>query len=227
MESGGGIGGAFSILFPFSWPTGFRFENHQRVMKVSLILCHPTQGSFNHAIAGTLADAFRAKGHEVRFHDLHAEHFDPVYGPDEGKRDAVLSPDISVHLEELESSDALVIVHPNYWSRPPAMLCGWVDRVLRAGRAYQFVPDGKGGAHPQGLLKLKFGLVITTSNTPQEKEQQFLGDPLEIHWKKVVFGLLGVSNVERRNFGPIIISTPDQRAGWLVEAKILAESFCQ
>ncbi len=188
-------------------------------MKVSVILSHPNAGSFNHAIAQVAVEAFRAQGAEVSFHDLHAEGFDPVFGAEEHKRDAVLPPAIAAQVEEICEADGLVIIHPNFWSRPPAMMCGWVDRVLRPGRAYRFVPDGKGGARPEGLLKLRFALVFNTANTPQEKEVAFLGDPLEVHWKKVVFGLCGVKNVDRLCFSSVVVSTPEQRAQWLSEVR--------
>ena len=189
-------------------------------MKVSIILGHPALGSFNHAIVATAAETLRARGAVVTVHDLYAEQFDPVYMAAELPRNAVLPPVIEQHCREIGEADGVVIVHPNYWGRPPAMLCGWVDRVIRAGRAYRFVPDGKGGARPEGLLKLKTALVFTTANTPDEVEQTVYGDPLETHWTKVVFGLCGVPCV-RRSFSSVIVSTPEQRATWLDEVRRL------
>ena len=186
-------------------------------MRISIILCHPNPGSFNHALAENCAQTLRSAGHEVALHDLHAEGFDPVFGPEEHKRDAVLPPAIAAQVDEITQAEGLLIVHPNFWCRPPAMLCGWVDRVLRPGRAYQFVPDGKGGARPQGLLRLRFAAVITTANTPPEVEKALYGDPLDLHWRKIVFGLCGISRVERFALAPIITSTPEQRACWLAE----------
>ena len=110
-------------------------------------------------------------------------------------------------------------MHPNYWSAPPAILRGWVDRVLRPGRAYNFVPDGQGGAKPVGLLKASVGLVFTTANTPHDKEVALFGDPLETHWLKVVFGLCGVTQTRRWDFSPVIVSTPEQRQQWLDEVR--------
>lgn len=194
-------------------------------MKVSIILGHPTPGSFNHAIAATAADALRALGAVTTLHDLYVEKFDPVYTAAELPRDAVLPPEIEQHCREIDEADGVVIIHPNYWGRPPAMLCGWVDRVVRAGRAYRFVPDGKGGARAEGLLKLKTALVITTANTPDEVEQAVYGDPLELHWSKVVFGLCGVPCV-RRSFSSVIVSTPTQRAAWLEDVRrLVTERF--
>jgi putative NADPH-quinone reductase len=184
-------------------------------MKISLILGHPNPGSFNHALAGAARDALAAAGHECWFHDLYQEKFDPVMGADEIPRGAVMPPLVEQHARELEAAGGLVIVHPNWWCQPPAILKGWVDRVLRPGRAYQFVPDGKGGGRAVGLLKLQAVLIITTANNPQEREVEMYGDPLEVFWKKVVFGICGIANVRRLIFAPVITSTPEQRAAWL------------
>ncbi|MCX8108532.1 MAG: NAD(P)H-dependent oxidoreductase [Verrucomicrobiae bacterium] len=184
-------------------------------MNVSLILAHPSPGSFNHAIAAIARAKLQALGVNVWWHDLYAEKFDPVLPASEIPRDVPLPADIAKHIDEITSADGIIIVHPNYWSRPPAILCGWVDRVLRAGRAYNFVPDGKGGAHPVGLLKARVALVITTANTPQEKEVELYGDPLDVLWRKVVFGLCGVPVVERLVFSPVITSSLAQRERWL------------
>lgn len=189
-------------------------------MKVSIILGHPTPGSFNHAIVVAAAETLRARGATVTIHDLYAENFDPICTSAEIARDAVLPPAIEQHCLEIGEADGIVMVHPNYWSRPPAMLCGWVDRVLRAGRAYRFVPNGKGGARPEGLLKAKIAVVFTTANTPDEVERNVYGDPLETHWCKVVFGLCGVP-VVRRSFSSVIVSKPEQRAAWLDEVRRL------
>jgi putative NADPH-quinone reductase len=193
-------------------------------MQVLLILAHPKPDSFNHAIAQTVADAVRRLGHQVTLRDLYREGFDPCLSAAELERDTALPDAIEAQVKEVCAADALVFVHPNYWSRPPAILCGWEDRVLRAGRAYQFVPDGQGGARPEGLLKARTGFVFNTANTPQEKEEALLGDPLEVHWRKVVFGLCGIPRLCRRVFSPVIVSTPGQRAAWLREAAQTVEA---
>ena len=189
-------------------------------MKVVLVLGHPAPGSFNHAICAAARASLEAAGHECRFHDLYAEKFDPVMTAAELPKDAVLPAEIERHCQEAGEADGLIIVHPNYWSAPPAILRGWVDRVLRAGRAYNFVPDGTGGARPVGLLKARVGLVFTTANTPHEKEAELFGDPLHTHWLKVVFGLCGIAQTEKWDFSPVIISTADQRREWLRAVEI-------
>ena len=194
-------------------------------MKVLLILGHPAPGSFNHAICAAAKASLEAAGHECRFHDLYAEKFDPVMTAAELPKDAALPAEIERHCQDVGEADGLIVVHPNYWSAPPAILRGWVDRVLRAGRAYNFVPDGKGGARPVGLLKARVGLVFTTANTPHEKEVELFGDPLHTHWLKVVFGLCGISRTEKWDFSPIITSTADERREWLREVELAVARY--
>lgn len=201
------------------WPASGGGEWRCDDMNILVILAHPVPGSFNHAIAEAAGEVLRELGHTVVLHDLCAEGFDPLMPGAEFAKHAVLPPEIERHCQEAERADGIVIVHPNWWSAPPAILRGWVDRVLRPGRAYEFVPDGQGGAKPQGLLKARVGVVFNTANMPQEKEEALFGDPLEVHWRKVVFGLCGVSRVVRRNYSPVITSTPEQRRQWLDEVR--------
>ena len=69
-----------------------------------------------------------------------------------------------------------------------------------------------------GLLKAKAALVFTTSNTPPAKDVELYGDPLDNLWKRCVWGFCGVKNVHRESIAPVITSTPEQRAAWLVKA---------
>ena len=105
-------------------------------------------------------------------------------------------------------------MHPNWWGQPPAILKGWIDRVLRQGVAYEFGPAGRRSA----LLTGKTAVVLTTSNTPRDDELRLFGDPLENLWKNCVFGFCGVRSFWRRNFESVVLSTPQQRADWLGEA---------
>jgi NAD(P)H dehydrogenase (quinone) len=198
---------------------GWRGANYHRrqLMKISIILGHPNPGSFNHAIAGTAAESLRRAGHEVTLHDLCQEQFPPVHSAAELQKDATLEPVIARHCEEIVAADGIIIVHPNWWGMPPAILKGWIDRVLRMGLAYRFVANDKGEGVPVGLLKAKSAIVFNTANTPDNREREIFGDPLEGLWKKCVFDLCGVKNVQRRTFSVIVTSTPEQRAQWLEE----------
>lgn len=184
-------------------------------MKISIILAHPDPASFNAAIGKTACEALAQNGHGVYFHDLYAEQFDPLLQSGEIPKDAELDPMIRRHCEEIVHADGIVMVHPNWWGQPPAILTGWVDRVLRPGTAYEFLEGDDGEGVPRGLLKARAALVFNTSNTASERELAVFGDPLERIWKDCIFGLCGVSRFYRQTFGIVVLSTPAQRASWL------------
>jgi NAD(P)H dehydrogenase (quinone) len=188
-------------------------------MKISVILGHPDSGSFNHAIFETVVETLRRCNHEVYAHDLFAEKFDPVMPAGEITGQEELPENIGRYCREIADSDGIVIIHPNWWGQPPAILKGWVDRVLRQGTAYRFLEGDNGEGVPEGLLKAHTAVIFTTTNTLVEREMKVFGDPLERLWRDCIFQFCGVKTVHRRNFGVIVTSTGEQRQSWLDEAK--------
>lgn len=185
-------------------------------MNVFVLIGHQQPGSFCHAIAATAIEELKSMGHTVVYHDLYAEGFDPILPAEEVPKDAVLPPVIAQHCREVLAADGYLVVHPNWWAMPPAMLKGWIDRVIRAGVTHEFGPNGI-----QQNLKGRKAVVFTTSNTPRDVELAVYGDPLENLWKACIFGMVGVDDFLRRNFESIIMSTPEQRAGWLDEVRTI------
>ncbi len=184
-------------------------------MAVSVILAHPDADSFNHAIARTAVTQLERNGRAVFFHDLYRERFDPVLTRDEIPRNASLPEAIAEHGRRIAEAEGIVIVHPNWWGQPPAILKGWVDRVIRPGIAYEFLEGDSGEGVPKGLLKARTALVLNTSNTGADREREVFGDPLETLWKNCIFGLCGVSDFHRRMFRVVVTSTEAQRREWL------------
>ncbi|MGQ9921323.1 MAG: NAD(P)H-dependent oxidoreductase [Desulfobacca sp.] len=194
-------------------------------MQILVILAHPNPASFNAAIAQTVVQTLTADGHEVRFHDLYQEGFDPVLPQAEMSKEAVLPPLVAQHLADLIEAEGIVIVHPSWWGQPPAILKGWLDRMLRLDVAYH-LPGPTGSASPQGLLRATAAVLFTTSNTPPLREIELYGDPLQNIWENCIFRVCGVPQFFRKNFAVIATSTPAQRQLWLAEVvKIVRGSF--
>ena len=146
-------------------------------MKILIVLGHPDEKSFNHAIADTCRRRLIENGHTVVFHDLHKEGFNPVIVKDEIPKDGILDMQIRSHCDELSNCDGIIVVHPNWWGQPPAILKGWIDRVFRSGVAYRFEEGDKGDGLPIGLLKAKTALVFNTSNTNEERGEYCIYGP--------------------------------------------------
>ena len=187
-------------------------------MKILIVLGHPHPGSLNHAIAHAVRDDLRQRGHAVLFHDLYAEHFDPLLAADEIPERGAVPERIQAYGAELRAADGIVIVHPNWWGQPPAILKGWVDRVIRPGVAYRFAEGDGGEGVPMGLLRARAAVVLNTSNTEPVREQTAFGDPLDAIWRRCIFELCGVRNFHRKMFAVVVTSSPAQRAAWIDEA---------
>ncbi len=192
-------------------------------MIISVILAHPYKYSFNHAIAETVTTSLQEAGHAVFFHDLYEERFDAPITGNELATGTTTDPLVAQHIAEIQEADGIVIIHPNWWGMPPAILKGWVDRVLRNGVAYQFDEDDDGSGVPKGLLRAKAAIVFNTANTPEERENTVFGDPLETIWKNCIFDFCGVKTFHRKVFRVIAGSTAAERAGWLAEAREIVE----
>lgn len=185
-------------------------------MKVLIVIGHPNSLSFNHALADVCRKQLIKNGHTVYFHDLYKEKFNPVlYSSDNSKEDG-----INDLCAELANSDGIIVVHPNWWGQPPAIIKGWIDRVFVRGVAYTLT-DGT----CKGLLKAKAALVLNTSNTAEELEEKVYKDPLETLWKTRVFQYCGITNFRRINYNVIKDSNLEQRRVWLSELQKLITTY--
>jgi len=83
---------------------------------------------------------------------------------------------------------------------PPAILKGWIDRVLRPEVAYRFEANDKGEGVPVGLLRARSAIVFNTANTRTTASLKRLATRWKRFWKKCVFDLCGVRKLHRRTF---------------------------
>jgi putative NADPH-quinone reductase len=192
-------------------------------MQILIVLAHPDLNSFNHAIAHTCIKRLTVHRHKITFHDLYEEKFNPVLENTEIPKDGHLDETIKKHCIELKQCDGIIIIHPNWWGQPPAIMKGSIDRVFRPGIAYQFEEGDLGEGIPLGLLRAETALVFNTSNTSEEREDSVFGDPLELLWNKCIFDLCGVKTFKRKMFRIMVTSKADQRRAWLDEVIFLID----
>lgn len=134
-----------------------------RTMPLHLVvLGHPGSNSFNAAIAGRYVDAVRATHQDAVLRDLYALGFDPLLTETERTANGVAgaSSDIQAEINVLEQCDILTFVYPLWFGMPPAIITGYIDRVLGAG----FRVDDLNRS-PEGMLRGKRLAVITTSGS--------------------------------------------------------------
>lgn len=129
-----------------------------------VVSANPSPGSFDNAIAETYMSVARDHGHRVVVRDLYALGFDPVLKLEErpGHIDWQPRPDVVVELDYVRAADVIVLVYPIWYGFPPAMLKGYVDRVLGAGYSYRDFHDQKGQSPLVGKPLVSF----STSGLP-------------------------------------------------------------
>ncbi len=194
-------------------------------MNISVILGHPYPNSLNAAITQKVIETLTKSGHAIWFHDLYAENFNPVIPGNELVSDCTEDELVRLHQKEIKEADGIVIIHPNWWGQPPAILKGWVDRVLRENVAYTFPCGDNGGGLPIGLLKAKTALVFNTSNTPEKREEIAFGDPLERIWKDCIFDFCGIKEFDRKMFCVVADSSVKERTEWLETVRQMVVNY--
>ncbi len=194
-------------------------------MNILIILGHPDENSFNHAIANECRTRLMENGHAVIFHDLYREKFDPILYTEEIPKSGKISELVQTHCKHLVQSDGIIVVHPNWWGQPPAILKGWIDRIIRPGIAYEFLEGDKGEGVPVGLLKAQTALVFNTANTSEQRENEVFGDPLVRIWKDCIFDLCGIKHFKRKMFRIIVSSDLQQRRQWLKETRDMMDKY--
>ena len=100
--------------------------------KVFLVYGHYNDKSFNSAIKDNFIKSAKENGHLVECVDLYKEKFDPVYAG-ENADDIVLD-----HRRKIDDSDLIVLVAPIWNYRMPAIVEGWIDKVLAPPWAFSF-----------------------------------------------------------------------------------------
>lgn len=136
-------------------------------MRAVVVLAHPNPASFNHTIAAAVMAALEAGGHSAVLHDLYAEGFTAAMSTSEREAyhgdEPVVDPLVRAHIADLAGADTLIFVYPTWWSTMPAILKGWLERVMVPGVAFVF--DASGRVRP-GLTHVRRLVGISTYGSP-------------------------------------------------------------
>ena len=136
----------------------------QKPVKHAVIACHPASRSITMSAAARYAETARSLGHEVVIRDLYRLGFDPVLKDSErpaAYRHAVAT-DVAAELAVLQATNVFVLLYPIWFGTPPAMLKGYIERVLGSDFSFEAVRSRKTNPLLSGKLLVSFSFSGTS-----------------------------------------------------------------
>ena len=154
-------------------------------MKTLVVFNHPYGGSYCSAILEAVEDGVKDGGQECRVINLDQDDFDPVMrakdliafsGAGRVGESALGTVDEQVmeYKKDLEWADHLVMIFPIWWMTMPAMMKGFVDKVIFPAVAYN-MDKGK----LVSRLPVRKVTVISTMNTPADVYRDSFNNSIE------------------------------------------------
>ncbi|MDQ0199317.1 NAD(P)H-dependent oxidoreductase [Neobacillus ginsengisoli] len=170
-------------------------------MKILVIYTHPNHKSLCYEFLQKVINGSNENPNikELQVLDLYEEGFNPllVFNEHKQRRDMYRDPHLEKYRKQLTWADKIVFVYPIWWGRPPAMLMGYIDQLFAANFAYK----DKKGLLPEGLLKGKSVVCVSTMKGPTNYPLLWLNNSHKILMKKALFNFVGIKNVKFFEFG--------------------------
>ena len=133
---------------------------------VTIIFAHPWHGSFNYAILKTITQTLKDKKKDFQIIDLNQDGFNPILTEGElslYSKGQYKDPLVAKYQQLLTITDELIFVFPVWWYDTPAILKGFIDKVMLKNFSYTETSTGLKGK----LTHIKSTKVITTGQSPR------------------------------------------------------------
>ena len=184
--------------------------------KVFMVYGHYNDQSFNSAIKDTFIKTANDNGHSVDLLDLYKEKFDPVFAG-EKPDDITLN-----HRKRIEQADVITLVAPIWNFRMPAILEGWIDKVLAPPWAFSFKKIIGNYGYPIGKLIGKKAIVFCTYGSPQFAIRTFFLNMPTKRLRRGVFNICGITDVIYRRYFAVPFVSAEKRKKFLEDVKSTA-----
>ncbi|MEK4670875.1 MULTISPECIES: NAD(P)H-dependent oxidoreductase [unclassified Niallia] len=165
-------------------------------MKMLVVYTYPNHKSLNYAFFQQVLKGSKENKNikEIQVLDLYEEGFNPllVFNEQKRRRDMHIDPVLEKYRQQMKWADKLVFVYPIWWGRPPAMLLGYIDQMFASNFAYK----DKKGLFPEGLLKGKSVVCVSTMKGPTHYPLLWLNNAHKILMKKALFNFVGIKRVK-------------------------------
>ena len=187
--------------------------------KIFIVYGHYNDKSFNASIRDTFVETVNNNGHSTDVVDLYKEKFDPVFSGEEPDED-VLN-----HRKRIENSDVIVLIAPIWNFRMPAIVEGWIDKVLAPPWAFRFKQLVGNYGYPIGNLRKKKAVIFCTYGSPRLAITTFfLNLPIR-RLKRGVFHMCGIYNITYRRYFAVPFVSDSKRQEFLEDVRKTANNI--
>lgn len=170
-------------------------------MKLLIVYTYPNHSGLNYSFLQKVIKGSKENPSikEFQLLDLYEEMFNPLlmFNEEKRRRDMHKDPKLEKYRQQLTWADKLVFIYPIWWGRPPAMLLGYIDQLFASNFAYK----DKKGLFPEGLLKGKTVVCISTMKGPTHYPLLWLNNAHKILMKRALFQFVGIRKVKFFEFG--------------------------
>ncbi|KXX70079.1 NAD(P)H-dependent oxidoreductase [Flammeovirga sp. SJP92] len=183
-------------------------------MKTTLVFAHPWHGSFNKAILDTAVSKLEKQGKEYQIIDLYKDNFDPVLREEDlalYSKGETTDPKVKEYQEILKKTEELVFIFPVWWYDLPAILKGFIDKVMLKDFSYIETKTGLKGL----LTHIKKAKVISTSESPSWYLVLFGGNVIKKAFIKATLKGVGIKDVQWINSSLTTSGSKDKKVNFL------------
>jgi NAD(P)H dehydrogenase (quinone) len=188
-------------------------------MKVVIVFNHPYDGSFCSAILQAATKGLQTVYHEIDLIHLDKDNFNPIMTAGDLKafRDKKpIDPKVIEYKERLEKADHLVFIFPIWWELMPALMKGFVDKVIFPGVMYDYTNASNTLMKPL-MPNIKSVNMITTMNTPKWMYWLLFGNAIKKAMMLGTFWKMGYKNRKWISFNQVKMVSQEKRQQWLLE----------
>lgn len=187
--------------------------------RVLIINGHPDKESYNFALSQAYIKGATKKNAEIQEINIRELNFNLNLQFGYRKR-TELEPDLIDAQEKLKWANHIVWFYPVWWGSVPAIMKGFLDRILLPGFAFN---KRQNSLWWDKLFTGKSARIICTLDQPSWYYKWFYGHPSHNAMKKLTLNFIGIKSVKITTIGPIRLSQDKFRKKWLKKIERLGE----
>jgi len=185
-------------------------------MRVVIVFNHPYEGSYCNAILNSVQSGLGKAGHEIDIIHLDRDKFNPVMTSEDllaFRNKKSIDAKAMEYVQRVKAADHLVFIFPIWWELMPALMKGFIDKVIFPGETYDYTSSGYGMVTL--LNKLKGVTVITTMNTPSIMYKLLFGNAIKKAFIRGTLQKTGCKNVKWLSLNMVKSSPKEKKVKWL------------